>query len=217
MLKREVREMVKFLIGERKSFKVIFANGQVEVVEYKGYCWVLSGKAYSDEELVEKCVRFQNNEKKFILSFAEVEEEVEEVAVEEVESVNYEESLVEEVENLTDDLFDESDIAYAEEAIKRESATIINTPMTYKEFSKLPIEERKEIVRARIGEQINLDYLDMICKYNYKVMVNDKDIYDCYFTDLGVRIFRYGKHPKQCKIWGELKDTVSKIQVIGTI
>lgn len=123
MLKKEVREMVKYLISERKSFKVVFANGQVEVVENRGYCLVLNGKAYSDEELVEKMVRFQNNEKKFILSFEEIEEEVEEVAVEEVEEVALEESLVEEVENLTEDLFDESDIAYAEEAIKRESAT----------------------------------------------------------------------------------------------
>lgn len=113
MLKREVREMVKYLIGERKSFKVVFANDMVEVVEYKGYCWVMNGKAYSDEELVEKMVRFQNNEKKFIIKFDEIEEVVEEVAIDE--------SLVEEVENLTDDLFQESDIAYAEEAIERES------------------------------------------------------------------------------------------------
>lgn len=208
MLKREVREMVKYLIEEGKSFKVVFANDTVEVVEYRGYCWVLNGKAYSNEELVEKMVRFQNNEKKFIIKFEEIEEEVEEVAVEE--------SLVEEVENLTDDLFQEEDIAYAEEAIERESATI-NAPMTYSEFIKLPKEERKEIVRARVGEQINLEYLDMICKFNYRVMINGKDIYDCYFTDLGVRIFRYGKHPKQCKVWSELKNHVSKIQVIGTI
>ena len=114
MLKREVREMVKYLISERKSFKVVFANDVVEVVEYKGYCWVMNGKAYSDEELVEKMVRFQNNEKKFIIKFEEVE------VAEEVEE-NIEESLVEEVENLNDDLFQESDIAYAEEAIERET------------------------------------------------------------------------------------------------
>ena len=78
MLKREVREMVKYLIGERKSFKVVFANGEVVTVEYRGYCWVIGTKGYSDEELVEKMVRFQNNERKFILKFEEVEE-VEEV------------------------------------------------------------------------------------------------------------------------------------------
>ena len=63
MLKREVREMVKYLVGERKSFKVVFANDQVEVVEYRGYCWVIGGKGYSDEELIEKMVRYQNNER----------------------------------------------------------------------------------------------------------------------------------------------------------
>lgn len=109
MLKKEVREMVKYLIWERKSFKVVFANNTVEIVEYKGYCWVMGNKAYNDEELVEKMVRFQNNEKKFIIKFEEIEE------------VNIEESLVEEVENLNDDLFQESDIAYAEEAIERET------------------------------------------------------------------------------------------------
>ena len=110
MLKSEVREWVKYLVSERKSFKVIFANGQVEVVEYKGYCWIMANKGYSDEELVEKMVRFQNNEKKFIISFETIEAE---------ESAEVEE--VEEVENLTDDLFQDSDIAYAEEAIERES------------------------------------------------------------------------------------------------
>ena len=111
MLKREVREMVKYLVGERNSFKVVFANGVEETVEYKGYCWILNGKAYSDEELVEKMVRFQNNEKKFIVKFEEVEAE------KEVE----EEVVVEEVENLNDDLFQKEHIEYCEEAIKRES------------------------------------------------------------------------------------------------
>ena len=113
MLKREVRQMVKYLVEERKSFKVVFANDQVEVVEYRGYCWVIGNKGYSNEELIEKMVRYQNNERKFIIKF-EVMEELEEVE-------ELEESLVEEVENLNDDLFQESDIAYAEEAIERES------------------------------------------------------------------------------------------------
>ena len=122
MLKREVREMVKYLIGERKSFKVVFANDTVEIVEYKGFCWVLGGKAYSDEELIEKMVRYQNNERKFIIKF-EVIEELEEVE----ESI--EESLIEEVENLNDDLFQESDIAYAEEAIERETNEVEDDTM----------------------------------------------------------------------------------------
>lgn len=71
MLKSEVREWVKYLIGERKSFKVFFANSDIEEVEYKGYCWVIGNKAYSDEELIKKMVRFQNNETKFIMRFIE--------------------------------------------------------------------------------------------------------------------------------------------------
>ena len=118
MLKRDVKEMVEYLISERKSFKVTFANGKVEVIEYRGYCWVLGNKGYSDKDLVKKMVRFQDNVSKFIIRL-EVIEEVEEL--EEVEEMNYEESLVEEVENLNDDLFQEEDIAYCEEAIERET------------------------------------------------------------------------------------------------
>ena len=118
MLKRDVKEMVEYLISERKSFKVTFANGKVEVVEYRGYCWVLGNKGYSDKDLVKKMVRFQDNVSKFIIRL-EVIEEVEEL--EEVEEMNYEKSLVEEVENLNDDLFQEEDIAYCEEAIERET------------------------------------------------------------------------------------------------
>ena len=118
MLKRDVKEMVEYLISERKSFKVTFANGKVEVVEYRAYCWVLGNKGYSDDDLVKKMVRFQDNVSKFIIRL-EVIEEVEEL--EEVEEMNYEESLVEEVENLNDDLFQEEDLAYCEEAIERET------------------------------------------------------------------------------------------------
>ena len=118
MLKRDVREMVSYLVGESKSFKVTFANGKTEVVEYRGYCWVLGNKGYTNKELVEKMVRFQNNVSKFIIRLEVIEEEVEEVVVEEETSV--EESLVEEVENLTDDLFQDEDLAYCEECIERE-------------------------------------------------------------------------------------------------
>ena len=119
MLKRDVREMVSYLVGEKKSFKVTFANGKVEVVEYRGYCWVLGSKGYSDEDLFKKMVKFQDNYSKFIIRL-EVIEEVEEV--EEVEEeTSIEVSLVEEVENLTDDLFQDEDLAYCEEAIERES------------------------------------------------------------------------------------------------
>ena len=113
MLKRDVKEMVNYLIGERKSFKVTFANGKVEVVEYRGYWWVLGNKGYTDEELVKKMIRFQDNVSKFIIRLEVIEEEIEEVVVDE-------ESSVEEVENLTDDLFQDEDLAYCEEGIERE-------------------------------------------------------------------------------------------------
>lgn len=142
MLKKEVREMVKYLISERKSFKVVFANDAVEVVEYKGYCWVMNGKAYSDEELVEKMVRFQNNEKKFIIKFEDIEEVAEEVAVESTE----------EVENLNDDLFQESDIAYAEEAIERETHK--------KDFDNMTKNERDKIETIEIIIEYKLKCLN---------------------------------------------------------
>lgn len=72
MLKSEVREWVKYLVCERNSFKVVFANEITETVEYKGYCWIMDNKAYSNEELVTKMVKYQNNEKKFIIKFEEV-------------------------------------------------------------------------------------------------------------------------------------------------
>ena len=145
MLKKEVREMVKYLVEERKSFKVVFANDMVEVVEYKGYCWVMKGKAYSDEELVEKMGRFQINEKKFIIKFEEVEE-------------NIEESLVEEVENLNDDLFQESDIAYAEEAIERETHKKENdtmkTNIEVRFYIDLEVMEETEYNETQIKDMI---------------------------------------------------------------
>lgn len=76
MLKRDVKEMVEYLISERKSFKVTFANGKVEVVEYRGYCWVLGNKGYSDKDLVKKMVRFQDNVSKFIIRLEVIEESI---------------------------------------------------------------------------------------------------------------------------------------------
>ena len=164
MLKRDVREMVSYLVGERKSFKVTFANGKVEVVEYRGYCWVLGNKGYTDEELVKKMVRFQNNVSKFIIRLEVIEEEVEEVAVEEETSV--EESLVEEVENLTDDLFQDEDLAYCEEGIERETNNIKGESiMTNKEKKYLDyIDERvyhcleRGIDKKQIAEWLD-DYI----------------------------------------------------------
>lgn len=143
MLKRDVKEMVNYLIGERKSFKVTFANGKVEVVEYRGYCWVLGNKGYTDKELVEKMVRFQNNVSKFIIRLEVIEEEVEEVAVEEETSV--EESLVEEVENLTDDLFQDEDLAYCEECIERELNISCETNNIKRERIMAKLKEMKNV------------------------------------------------------------------------
>lgn len=120
MLKKEVREWVKYLVGERKSFKVVFANDKVEIVEYKGYCWVLSGKAYSGSELIEKMVRFQQNAKKFIIKFEMIEEveEVEVEPVEEVEHIPFSEYV--EFDGEEEDLFTEHDLEYSQYAIERE-------------------------------------------------------------------------------------------------
>ena len=145
MLKRDVKEMVNYLIGERKSFKVTFANGKVEVVEYRGYCWVLGNKGYTDEELVKKMVRFQDNVSKFIIRLEVIEEEVEEVVVDEESSV--EESLVEEVENLTDDLFQDEDLAYCEECIERESNVSRETNNIKGEVE---MKEMEEIIKNKI-------------------------------------------------------------------
>ena len=140
MLKRDVKEMVNYLIGERKSFKVTFANGKVEVVEYRGYCWVLGNKGYTDEELVKKMIRFQNNVSKFIIRLEVIEEEVEEVVVDE-------ESSVEEVENLTDDLFQDEDLAYCEECIERESNVSRETNNIKEERI---MKEMEEIIKNKI-------------------------------------------------------------------
>lgn len=144
MLKRDVREMVSYLVGERKSFKVTFANGKVEVVEYRGYCWVLGNKGYTDEELVKKMVRFQDNVSKFIIRLEVIEEEVEEVVVDE-------ESSVEEVENLTDDLFQDEDLAYCEEAIERESNVSRETNN---------IKEESIMTNKEMEEKKYLEYID---------------------------------------------------------
>ena len=160
MLKRDVREMVSYLVGEKKSFKVTFANGKVEVVEYRGYCWVLGNKGYSDEDLVKKMVKFQDNVSKFIIRL-EVIEEVEEV--EEVEEENsIEDSLVEEVENLTDDLFQDEDLAYCEEAIKRETNNK-DCFMTKNYNGKLTLNISEQVLKLYSKAEVLIlvsDYLD---------------------------------------------------------
>ena len=86
-----------------------------------------------------------------------------------------EESLVEEVENLTDDLFQESDIAYAEEAIESESnngGIKMNKNNDIEKYNQFAEKRRKEIT-----DKINptyygtgLDVIDFCQKNNLDFM-----------------------------------------------
>ena len=163
MLKRDVREMVSYLVGEKKSFKVTFANGKVEVVEYRGYCWVLGNKGYTDEDLVKKMIKFQDNVSKFIIRL-EVIEEVEEVE----EESSIEVSLVEEVENLTDDLFQDEDLAYCEEAIERESNNVSS------ETNKRRLINMTMLISMNSGDNFKFK----ITEENFKLFKTDTVIYN---------------------------------------
>ena len=162
MLKKQVREWVKYMIEERKSFKVMFATGVSEVVEYKGFFWVLGGIAFSGKELLEKMVRYQNKERKFIIKFEVIEE------IEEIEEL-------EEVENLNDDLFQESDIAYAEEAIERETnngGIKMNKNNDIEKYNQFVEKRRKEITN-KINPSYygtGLDVIDFCQKNNLDFM-----------------------------------------------
>ena len=197
MLKRDVKEMVSYLVGERKSFKVTFANGKVEVVEYRGYCWVLGNKGYTDKELVEKMVRFQNNVSKFIIRLEVIEEEVEEetsveeTSVEEtsVEETPVEESLVEEVENLTDDLFQEEDLAYCEECIEREIIknkiislkNEIDTNNVFIDNRKNKLKKIKDEEKKILEDIANLEFEQLVLN---KIIKKEKEK----LSDLNVRL-----------------------------
>ena len=193
MLKRDVKEMVNYLIGERKSFKVTFANGKTEVVEYRGYCWVLGNKGYTDKELVEKMVRFQNNVSKFIIRLEVIEEEVEEVAVEEETSV--EESLVEEVENLTDDLFQDEDLAYCEECIERESNVSCETNNIKRERI---IAKLKEMKNVKINNYVDFSSWELtekeVREYIGNLTLNDIKVDD-------YNIFRFAKYNEDVEVF----------------
>lgn len=83
--------------------------------------------------------------------------------------------------------------------------------MTIKEFKKLTIAERKELVK--VVEKPTSDYINYICEEEFKVLVNDKDYYDCYKSDCGANIFRYGKHQKQAHCDYQLD--IKTIQIVG--
>lgn len=139
MLKRDVKEMVEYLISERKSFKVTFANGKVEVVEYRGYCWVLGNKGYSDKDLVKKMVRFQDNVSKFIIKLEVIEE------------MNYEESIKRETNielRIDVDIEVIEKTGYSVEEIEK---VVLGVP-----FANFRIDDLNIIVTLDNGEQIKL-------------------------------------------------------------
>ena len=83
--------------------------------------------------------------------------------------------------------------------------------MTIKEFKKLTIAERKELVK--VVEKPTSDYINYICEEEFKVLVNGKEYYDCYKTDCGANLFRYGKHQKQAHCDYQLD--IETIQIVG--
>ena len=200
MLKRDVREMVSYLVGEKKSFKVTFANGKVEVVEYRGYCWVLGNKGYTNEELVKKMIRFQNNVSKFIIRLEVIEEEVEEVVVDEESSV--EESLVEEVENLTDDLFQDEDSAYCEEAIERETNNIKRERIMakLKEMKNVKINNYVDFSSWELTEKEVREYIGNLTLNDIKVDDYNTFRFTKYNEDVEVFIYYNGFVDLVCNI-----------------
>lgn len=102
-----------------------------EVVSYKNGVYVLDdgyNKVTIDMEAKKIAFVERNNRcfkaEKFTKSFNFLINSIEELEAEVEKEIEIEESLVEEVENLNDDLFQESDIAYAEEAIERETCDL---------------------------------------------------------------------------------------------
>ena len=83
--------------------------------------------------------------------------------------------------------------------------------MTIKEFKKLTISERKELVK--VVENPTSDFINYICKEEFKVLVNGKDYYDCYKSGCGANIFRYGNNQKQAHCDYQLN--IDTIQIVG--
>ena len=136
MLKRDVKEMVEYLISERKSFKVTFANGKVEVVEYRGYCWVLGNKGYSDKDLVKKMVRFQDNVSKFIIKLEVIEE------------MNYEESIKRETNielRIDVDIEVIEETGYSVEEIEKVVMSVSFTNFRINEWTIVTLDNKEQI------------------------------------------------------------------------
>ena len=105
-------------------------------------------------------------------SSEEVEEEVE-------EEMSIEVSLVEEVENLTDDLFQDEDLAYCEEAIKRESN--IDSLETNKRRLRIMTSYEKAI---KVWEECDTQILCTECAYKEDCSKSNIVLFDPRFTDL---------------------------------
>lgn len=136
MLKRDVKEMVEYLISERKSFKVTFANGKVEVIEYRGYCWVLGNKGYSDKDLVKKMVRFQDNVSKFIIKLEVIEE------------MNYEESIKRETNielRIDVDIEVIEETGYSVEEIEKVVMSVSFTNFRINEWTIVTLDNKEQI------------------------------------------------------------------------
>ena len=187
-----------------------------EVVSYKNGVYVLDdgyNRVTVDMELNEVVFVERNNRcykaKKFTKSFNFLIDSITEL----------EESLVEEVENLTDDLFQESDIAYAEEAIERETCDLQDIVVNIDSSSigrVVGINNGKYRIVMSTGKLVELNrnkfYLDneeplskpkenaiiKVGYYNYEVFENEFVIrFSCKALD---RVFVYNKKFKDFKL-----------------
>ena len=85
--------------------------------------------------------------------------------------------------------------------------------MTIKEFKKLSIEEQKEFFRPRTKEELTIEYINYLCDNLFNVSINGKFYTACKMC--GACYFKYGKHPKQAKMYKELENTIETIQIEG--
>ena len=187
-----------------------------EVVSYKNGVYVLDdsyNRVTVDMKLNEVVFVERNNRcfkaKKFTKSFNFLINSIEEL----------EEETIEEVENLTDDLFQESDIAYAEEAIERETCDLQDVVVNIDSSSIGRVVGKnngKYRVVMSTGELVELNrnefYLDnedpisqpkenetiKVGYYTYEVFENEYVIrFSCKVLD---RVFVYNKKFKDFKL-----------------
>lgn len=187
-----------------------------EVVSYKNGVYVLDdGYNRVTVDMEAKKIAFveRNNRcykaEKFTKSFNFLINSIEELEAEEVE----------EVENLNDDLFQESDIAYAEEAIERETCDLQDVVVNINESEigrVVGMNNGKYRIVMSTGKLVELSrnefYLDneqpptqddeipiiTVGHYNYEVFENDYVIrFTCRTLD---RVFVYNKKFKDFKL-----------------